>query len=87
MVAKGNVELLVDGLGIEAILKFSPNDEDGAEWTVESLQKVIAGARLAGLPPRRLEEVLSGFSRARTPVSEVIIRGQLPLPGTPVEAE
>jgi uncharacterized protein (DUF342 family) len=87
LVARGDVELLVDGLGIEAILKFSPNDEGGAEWTAESLQKVIAEARLTGLPPRRVEEVLAVFAKARTAVSEVIIRGQLPLPGAPEEAE
>ncbi|OHD82366.1 MAG: hypothetical protein A3J97_06665 [Spirochaetes bacterium RIFOXYC1_FULL_54_7] len=84
--AKGTLELLVDGLGIEAILKFTPNAEGGAEWTAESLQKIVAEARLTGLPPRRIDEVLSIFAKARTTVSEVIVRGQLPLPGAPEEA-
>ena len=87
VVARGNIELLVDGLGIEAILKFTPTDASRTEWTAESLQKLIAEARLTGLPPRRVEEVLLNFSKARTAVSEVIIRGQLPLPGAPEEAE
>jgi uncharacterized protein (DUF342 family) len=85
--AKGSVELLVDGLGIEAILKFTPDPEGGADWTAESLQKIVAEARLTGLPPRRIDEVLSNFVKARAAVSEVIIRGQLPLPGSPEEAE
>ena len=63
-VARGDVELLVDGLGIEAILKFTPKDTSGAEWTAESLQKLIAEARLTGLPLRRVEEVLINFSKA-----------------------
>jgi hypothetical protein len=87
IVAKGGIELLVDGLGIEAILKFTPGDDGGIEWTAESLQKLIAEARLTGLPPRRIEEVLFNFSKAHAAVSEVIIRGQLPLPGAPEEAE
>ncbi|MFH2115210.1 MAG: flagellar assembly protein A, partial [Spirochaetota bacterium] len=87
IIAKGDVELLVDGLGIEAILKFTPNEEGGAEWTAESLQKVVAEARLSGLPPRRIDEILFIFSKAHASVSEVIVRGQLPLPGAPEEAE
>jgi hypothetical protein len=87
IVARGELELLIDGLGIEAILKFTPKDTGGADWTAESLQKLIAESRLAGLPPRRVDEVLSSFSKAHAPVSEVIIRGQLPLPGAPEEAE
>jgi uncharacterized protein len=85
--AKGSVELLVDGLGIEAILKFTPDDQGGAEWTAESLQKIVAEARLTGLPPRRIDEVLANFAKAHAAVTEVIIRGQLPLPGAPEEAE
>ena len=87
IIAKGAVELHVDGLGIEAILRFTPDAEGGAEWTAESLQKIISEARLAGLAPRRIDEVLFNFSKAHAPVSEVIVRGQLPLPGSPEEAE
>jgi hypothetical protein len=47
----------------------------------------MAEARLTGLPPRRIDEVLANFAKAHAAVTEVIIRGQLPLPGAPEEAE
>ena len=47
----------------------------------------MTGVQTCALPIWRVEEVLINFSKARAPVSEVMIRGQLPLPGSPEAAE
>lgn len=89
---RGSVELKVDLSGLEARLEFSPAGaadagKSAAEWGADSLQKLVSEARLVGVNPRRLDEILQAFSKAAGHVSELLIRGQLPEAPSPEYAE
>ncbi|HUW69697.1 MAG TPA: flagellar assembly protein A [bacterium] len=83
---KGDIQLLVDGLELEASLRFEPAS-DGAEWAIDGLVKLVTEARIAGVTNRRLEEVLQAFGKSRTRTLEIVARGQAPEPTIPEEAE
>jgi hypothetical protein len=82
-VARGNAELLIDESATQAILKFTPNPDDGAEWTVSAIQRVLAEAHLSGISTRQIEELLAAFDKSKVPISEVLVRGQAPEPAKP----
>ncbi len=83
---KGDMRLLVDGLELEASLRFEPAPE-GPDWAIEGLTKLVAETRIVGVANRRLEEALQAFAKTRTPALEIIARGQAPEPTMPEEAE
>lgn len=83
---KGDIRLLVDGLELEASLRFEPA-ADGPEWAVEGLTRTVAEARIVGVTARRLEEVLQAFAKTKTPAVEILARGQAPEPTIPETAE
>jgi len=83
--ARGEVRLLIDQLGLEATLSFSPVP-DGTEWAADGLAKMLAEAGVVGVPSRRLEEVVQAFSRSKSSMQEVVAKGQAPETGFPEDA-
>ncbi len=75
----GSIELRVDPAGLEARLAFSP-DPKGEEWSVGKAMRLALDARIAGVAQKRVEEILSKFSRSPGPVSEILVRGTAPEP-------
>ncbi|OHD22423.1 MAG: hypothetical protein A2Y38_03560 [Spirochaetes bacterium GWB1_59_5] len=82
----GDVKLLIDELGLEAAFNFSPVP-DGIEWGADGLARLLAEVRVTGVPARRIEEILSSFSKAKQPLVEIAARGQVPEPGISEYAE
>jgi uncharacterized protein (DUF342 family) len=85
-IVRGEIHLSVDLSGLEAHLVFKPV-QDGPEWGADSLQKLIAEARLVGVPGKRPEEILQSFSKSKTTASEMLVLGQIPEQGAPESAE
>jgi uncharacterized protein len=83
---RGEISLSVDLSGLEARLVFKPA-QDGPEWGADGLQKLIAEARLVGVPGKRPEEILQSFSKSKTAASELLVLGQIPEQGAPETAE
>jgi len=84
--AKGDLALTIDELGLEASLRFTP-DQNGAEWSADKLLRLVMDSRLGGVTPRRAEDILSKFSRSRGPVVEVLAKGLPPEEAVPEEAD
>ncbi len=83
---RGEISVSVDLSGLEARLDFKPA-QDGAEWGVESILKLIAEARIVGVPGKRPEEILQAFSKSKTATNELLVLGQIPEQGAPETAE
>lgn len=83
---RGEVRLLIDEVGLEAAFNFIPAPE-GTEWSADGLTRLLAEARVTGVQGRRVEEILSSFSKARQAIVEIAVRGRLPEPGIPEFAE
>ncbi|GAB1456466.1 hypothetical protein MASR2M48_17740 [Spirochaetota bacterium] len=83
---KGDVQLLIDALGLEAVLKFSPHP-DGPAWTIDKILKLLAEAHVPNVPNRRIEEIFQVFSKARSESIEIVAKGQAPETGFPESAE
>ncbi|HUX37566.1 MAG TPA: hypothetical protein VMV44_06640, partial [Rectinemataceae bacterium] len=63
-IAKGNASLTVDDRALEARLDFTPSPS-GADWSADKIQKLALDARLPTMTPKRAEELVGKFSRAR----------------------
>ena len=85
-VAKGNARLTVDDRALEARLDFAPS-ADGAEWNADKILKLALDARLSTMNPKRAEEIIGKFARARAPVAEILAKGAGPEDAVPEEAE
>ncbi|GAB1431419.1 hypothetical protein MASR2M29_00440 [Spirochaetota bacterium] len=85
-IIKGEVKLLIDGLGLEAALHFIPNP-DGMELGSDSITKLLSQEKLGGVSARRIDEVMDLFSRAKEATTEVLLRGHPPVPGISESAE
>jgi len=83
---RGEVRLLIDELGLEAAFHFSPAS-DGAEWSADGLTRLLAESRVAGVQGRRIEEILSSFSKAKQAAVEITAKGVVPETGMPEYAE
>ncbi len=85
-IARGNLRLIVDELGLEAAFRFEPK-ADGDEWAADGLARLLSEARIAGVNARRLEEALQAFAKAKETHVEVVARGHAPEAGLPEAAE
>jgi len=85
-VAKGNASLTVDDRALEARLVFTPA-ADGADWSPDKIVKLTLDARLSGMSPKRAEDLVGKFSRAKAPVTEILAKGTEPEDARPEEAE
>lgn len=85
-VAKGNARLTVDDRALEARLDFTPSP-DGADWTADKLLKLALDARLPSFTPKRAEELVGKFSKARNTVTEILAKGIEPEDAVPEQAE
>ena len=83
---RGEIKLLIDELGFEAAFHFTPVPT-GTEWSAEGLTRLLAEARVTGVQGRRIEEILSSFSKSKQVTVEVAAKGQVPEPGIPEYAE
>jgi len=83
---RGEIKLLIDELGLEAAFHFNP-DQAGAEWGSDGLTRMLAEARIAGVPGRRIDEILQSFAKSKQAAVEVVARGQAPEAGLPEYAE
>jgi len=83
----GEVQLLVDEMGLEASLRFTPDPAGGASWTADSVARVLAEARVPVPSASALDGIMQAFARARAPVVVSAAKGLPPLPGTDEEAE
>lgn len=83
----GDVKLVVDELGLEASLRFTPDVRGGASWTADALAKVLSEARVPVPPAAHLDAAIETFARAKAPVLVAVAKGQAPLPGTPEQVE
>lgn len=85
-IIRGEVRLLIDEVGLEAVLQFSPSTE-GPEWSADALTRLLSEARVTGVQGRRIEEVLTTFSKAKQSTMEIAAKGLVPEPGIPEYAE
>ncbi|TFG85037.1 MAG: hypothetical protein E4H20_01490, partial [Spirochaetales bacterium] len=85
--ARGTVRLNVDELGLEVTLRFTPDPEGGADWTADSLGKIVSDARINSVSSRILSDAVGKFQEAKAPVSVIIAQGQAPSSGAPEEAK
>jgi len=83
---RGEVRLLIDEVGLEAAFHFTPAP-DGTEWSADGLTRLLAEARITGVQGRRIEEMLSSFSKAKLATVEIAAKGLVPEPGRPEYAE
>ncbi len=86
-VAKGELRLDVDELGLEAAFEFSPDSEGGAEWTADALAKALSDARINGVPAKLIADTMQKFAGAKAPLRVTMARGAMPSSGLPEEAE
>ncbi|MDA8425662.1 MAG: hypothetical protein M0Z80_05950, partial [Treponema sp.] len=80
--AKGDLTLTVEENELEATIRFVP-DPNGAEWSSEKLLRILMDARIGGWSPRRAEDLIQKFSRAKATALEVVARGEAPQPPLP----
>ncbi|MCA1949787.1 MAG: FapA family protein [Treponema sp.] len=82
-VVKGDMQIVVDSLELEAKLSFSPAKE-GPEWSGEGILKLLGEKRITPLPsPKFIEEILQRFAKAKGPVAETVVKGEAPVPPVP----
>ncbi len=85
-IAKGNASLTVDDRALEARLVFTPSAE-GADWSPDKILKLTLDSRISGMTPKRAEDLVGKFSRAKGPVTEILAKGTESEDARPEEAE
>jgi uncharacterized protein (DUF342 family) len=75
--ARGSLELVIEDRELEARLDFTPA-KDGEEWSADRLLKLVIAAHLSTLNPKKAEDLVSKFTRAKAPLREVIATGTAP---------
>ncbi len=86
-VAKGELKLDVDELGLEAAFEFTPDPEGGAEWTADSLAKALSDSRINAVPTKLIADTIQKFAGAKAPLRVCMARGTMPSSGQPEEAD
>lgn len=86
-VARGELKLQVDELGLEAAFRFVPDPAGGAAWDAEGLARALSEAHVPAIPQAVLDRALDAFARAKAPLLVVVAKGHPPLPGSPEGVE